>query len=70
MTVRDARALAEMVSLGLGVTLMPEGAIPETVLGLRRIPLDHPARRQLFALTRRHTPLMPVLERFLKYLLP
>jgi DNA-binding transcriptional LysR family regulator len=70
LTVRDARALAEMVALGLGVTLMPQGAIPESALGLRRIPMDPPVRRQLFALTRCHPALSPALERFLKYLLP
>lgn len=60
LTVRDSVALARMVAQGLGVTVMPELSIPEDEPGLRRLPLDPPARRRLLALTRRATPPPPV----------
>lgn len=68
LTVRDPLALGRMVAQGLGVTVMPELSIPEGEPGLRRLPLDPPARRRLLAVTHRAPPPPPVAGPFLELL--
>lgn len=45
--VRDTSSITAMVRERLGVTVMPELSIPDDRSGLRVLPLDPPARRQL-----------------------
>jgi DNA-binding transcriptional LysR family regulator len=48
--VRDMGAILAMVGEGLGVTIVPELALPhhpEGLAGLRTVPLDPPVRRRL-----------------------
>jgi DNA-binding transcriptional LysR family regulator len=69
LTVRDTSALVEMVAQGLGVTMMPELAIPQNDRRLSRIPTMPAGRRRLFAVTRQSTPLSPALSAFAGLLL-
>jgi DNA-binding transcriptional LysR family regulator len=45
--VRDTASITAMVRERLGVTIMPELSIPDDRTGLRVLPLDPPAQRQL-----------------------
>jgi len=67
-TVRDTLALSRMVSQGLGVTLMPELAIPEDVPRHCRIPIAPSGHRSLLAVTHRTTPQLPAVEELLQLL--
>lgn len=69
LTVRDGGALMEMVAQGFGVTIMPELAVPHGDVRLVRIRLDPPARRRLFAVTRRDTAPLPAVEKLVELLL-
>jgi DNA-binding transcriptional LysR family regulator len=68
LTIRDTATLVEMVLQGVGVTLMPELAIPKDERRLRRISLEPRGRRRLLAIMRSGTLPPPVAEKFVRLL--
>lgn len=57
--VRDPEALANMVSQGHGVTIMPQLAIPTQVERIATISIEPQQRRHIFAVTRRGRSELP-----------
>jgi len=57
--VRDSEALANMVSQGHGVTIMPQLAIPTQVERIATISIEPQQRRHIFAVTRRGRSELP-----------
>lgn len=63
--VRDNTTLCGMVREGLGLTLMPELALPEDRTGLAIVPLQPDLRRTLNLLSRSQAALGPIAAAFL-----
>ena len=68
LTVRDTAALAAMVEQNLGVTLMPELAVPQGRPSLRQIQTKPRGRRRLLASTSNKVPTLPAADRFIQLL--
>ncbi|MGJ4896001.1 MULTISPECIES: LysR family transcriptional regulator [unclassified Bradyrhizobium] len=63
LRVRDAEALVNMVSQDIGITIMPQLAIPADSRAIAQISIKPRRRRQVFAITRSGAPKVPAAER-------
>ncbi|MES0198193.1 LysR family transcriptional regulator [Mesorhizobium sp. M0011] len=70
LTVRDTAALVEMVSQGIGVTLMPELSTPEGDARVCRIPIVPCVQRRLLVVSLARANRSPAAEKFVQLLAP
>jgi len=55
MEMESLESVASMVSYGLGVSIVPDICVPDPIFdGLRKIPLDPPARPRVLGIVTRH----------------
>lgn len=65
--IRDADTMVSMVARGMGVSIKPELAIPETLPpGLVVLPLDPPAPRRIGLAVRRRSEMTPACRAFMR----
>ncbi len=63
----DVATMLAMVQEGLGVTIVPEFAVPANVSGVSALPLDPPERRHLALAVRSLAAAAPVVRSFLRH---